>query len=97
MRWITRRNLHIDRTSCPWLIRRHIDPAATFDFVAPGTDPATLDGRTFDMPWAEYSHIAARCTFEVTHIDNCPADNILTGYRAGQSGTLFQTQMIVNF
>lgn len=38
-----------------------------------------------------------RCTFEVTHIDNCPADNILTGYRAGQSGTLFQTQMIVNF
>lgn len=65
MRWITRRNLHIDRTSCPWLIRRHIDTAATFDFVAPGTDPATLDGRTFDMPGAEYSHVAGRCTFEV--------------------------------
>lgn len=38
-----------------------------------------------------------RCTFEVMQIDHSPADNILTGYRAGESGTLFQTQMIVNF
>jgi hypothetical protein len=65
MRWITRRNLHIDRTSCPWLIRRFIDPQAEFAFVAPDTDPATLDGRTFDMRGADYSHADGRCTFQV--------------------------------
>jgi hypothetical protein len=65
MRWITRRNLHIDRTSCPWLIRRFIDPEAEFAFVAPDADPATLDGHTFDMRGAEYSHAAGQCTFQV--------------------------------
>jgi hypothetical protein len=65
MKWITRENLHIDRTSCPWLIQRFIDPAAAFVFVPSGTDPAGLDGHTFDMRGAEYSHEGARCTFEV--------------------------------
>ncbi len=65
MRWITRRNLHIDRTSCPWLIRRFIDPDAAFAFVAPDTDPTTLDGHTFDMLGAEYSHADGHCTFQV--------------------------------
>lgn len=65
MRWITRRNLHIDRTACPWLIRRFIDPDAAFAFVAPDTDPATLDGHTFDMLGAEYGHVDGQCTFQV--------------------------------
>ena len=64
MKWITRANLHIDRTSCPWLIRKYVDPEAEFDFVPPGTDPAALDGHTFDMRGAEYSHGPGRCTFE---------------------------------
>ncbi len=65
MKWITRRNLHVDRTACPWLIRRSIDPVAEFAFVAPDTDPATLDGQTFDMRGAAYGHERGRCTFEV--------------------------------
>lgn len=65
MRWITRRNLHIDRTACPWLIRRFIDPDAEFAFVAPDADPATLDGHTFDMRGAEYAHADGQCTFQV--------------------------------
>jgi len=65
MRWITRQNLHIDRTSCPWLIRRSIDPEAEFVFVPADTDPATLDGHTFDMRGAEYSHADGQCTFQV--------------------------------
>ncbi len=65
MKWITRRNVHIDRTACPWLIRSRIDPQAEFVFVPPDTDPATLDGHTFDMRGAEYSHAAGKCTFEV--------------------------------
>ncbi len=64
MRWITRRNLHIDRTACPWLIRTRIDLEATFLFVAPDSDPAALDGHTFDMRGAEYTHADGKCTFE---------------------------------
>ena len=65
MRWITRRNLHIDRTASAWLIRRFIDPDAEFAFVPPDTDPATQDGHTFDMRDAEYSHADGCCTFQV--------------------------------
>src|ERR671932_565598 len=65
MKWITRRNIHVDRTSCPWLIRQYIDPQAEFAFVDPHVDPATLDGHTFDMRGAEYSHEGERCTFQV--------------------------------
>lgn len=38
-----------------------------------------------------------RCTFDVTRIVRSPADNILTGYRAGESGVLFEAQMLVDF
>ena len=65
MRWITRRNIHVDRTSCPWLIRRFIDPHAEFFFVERDTDPATVDGHTFDMRGAEYAHEGDKCTFQV--------------------------------
>ena len=65
MRWITRRNAHVDRTSCPWLIRRFIDPAAEFIFVPADADLSALDGHTFDMRGAAYGHEGARCTFEV--------------------------------
>jgi len=65
VKWVTRRNAHVDRTSCPWLIRRHIDPHAAFAFVGPGVDPVKLEGHTFDMRGAEYSHEDGRCTFEV--------------------------------
>jgi hypothetical protein len=64
MRWITRRNLHIDRTASAWLIRRFIDPDAEFLFVSPDTDPAPLEGHTFDMRGAEYSHADGQCTFQ---------------------------------
>jgi hypothetical protein len=65
VRWVTRRNAHVDRTACPWLIRRWVDPAAEFVFVPADTDPATVDGRTFDMRGADYGHEEAKCTFEV--------------------------------
>jgi hypothetical protein len=65
MTWITREDLHIERTACPWLIRRFIDPEAAFAFVPSGTDPTTLNGHTFDMRGAEYSHEGVMCTFEV--------------------------------
>jgi len=65
VKWITRRSAHVDRTACPWLIRRFIDPDAEFAFVASDTDPTTLDGHTFDMRGAEYAHEGNQCTFQV--------------------------------
>jgi hypothetical protein len=38
-----------------------------------------------------------RLTFEVLRINHSPAQNILTGYRAGESGTLFQLQWFTDF
>ena len=65
MKWVTRIGLHVDRTACAWLIAHHVDPLAEFVFVAAGTDPTTVDGHAFDMRGAEYTHIEAKCTFEV--------------------------------
>jgi hypothetical protein len=65
VRWITRRNIHVDRTSCPWLIRKFIDPQAEFIFVESSADPSSLNGHTFDMRGAEYGHEGDRCTFQV--------------------------------
>ncbi len=64
MKWITREQVHIDRTASAWLIRTRIDPGAEFNFVSSGTDPTSLDGHTFDMRGAEFGHAGQRCTFE---------------------------------
>jgi hypothetical protein len=64
VRWVTRQGLHVDRTASGWLIRTRIDPAAEFAFVPSGTDPAAVDGRTFDMRGADFGHEGTRCTFE---------------------------------
>jgi hypothetical protein len=33
MKWITRKNIRVDRAACPWLIKRFVDPTAQFLFV----------------------------------------------------------------
>jgi len=64
MKWITRQNVHVDRTASAWLIRNRIDPQAEFAFVEADTDPRRLDGHTFDMRGAEFGHVGTKCTFE---------------------------------
>jgi hypothetical protein len=62
--WVTRREVHIDRIASAWLIRRFIDAAAQFKFVAPeGYRPRPGEVR-FDMFEAEYTHEGEACTFE---------------------------------
>ena len=62
--WVTREGVHVDRIASAWLIRRFIDPAATFKFVpARGYVPAPGELR-FDMFRAEYTHEGDRCTFQ---------------------------------
>lgn len=64
MRWVTRAGCHVDRTACAWLIRRHVDPEASFVFV---DDPNRLppDATPFDISGHPFSHHGGDCTFEV--------------------------------
>lgn len=62
--WVTRRHVHVDRIASAWLIRRFIDPEATFKFVeGKGYRPEPGELR-FDMADAEFTHEGDRCTFE---------------------------------
>jgi hypothetical protein len=63
MRWATRAGVHIDRAACAWLLRRFIDPDATFVFV---DDPAEVpaEATAFDMRGVELGHHGGDCSFE---------------------------------
>lgn len=63
MTYATRKNVHVDRCACAWLIRRFIDPDARFLFVDDETAPA--GSIAFDMTGAEWGHHGEKCTFEV--------------------------------
>lgn len=65
--WVTRARPKIDRIACPWLIRRFVDPAARFLFVAPGevADVADRFGATpFDSEGAIFAHRGDLCSFD---------------------------------
>lgn len=67
MKWVTRHNANVDRIACPWLIKRFIDPDATFLFVAKEevTSVAEHEGAIpFDVPGVELGHMDGRCSFE---------------------------------
>ena len=63
-RWMTRPRPGIDRMASAWLIRRFIDPHATFAFGEPDAprEPGTI---TFDLFEGDFTHEGDRCTFEV--------------------------------
>jgi rhodanese-related sulfurtransferase len=65
--WITRERPKIDRIACPWLVRRFIDPRATF-LYAPTADvlaqAARLGAVAFDLPGAPISHEGELCSFD---------------------------------
>jgi hypothetical protein len=63
--WVTRRDVHVDRIACAWLIRRFIDPAARFKFVPAKNYRAKPGELRFDMFEGEFTHVGDRCTFEV--------------------------------
>jgi hypothetical protein len=82
MRWVTRKHIRVNRAATAWLVRRFIDPEATFEF----TDPervADIERSTgaigFDAPGARYPHIDAlgRCSFEALVAEHCASDPVL--------------------
>ena len=70
MKWITRRDIKVDRVACPWLIHRFIDSEAEFLFVDETKlfETAEREGAIpFDAPRfsaVKLNHRGERCTFE---------------------------------
>ena len=66
--WVTRARPKIDRIACPWLIRRFVDPADVFLFVAPSEVLAVgerFKAAPFDVENVFWSHRGELCTFDV--------------------------------
>jgi hypothetical protein len=67
MKWITRERVKVDRVACPWLIKKCIDPQATFLFVPADkvAEIAHAEGAIpFDVPGVELGHREGMCSFE---------------------------------
>ena len=62
--WATRKAPWVDRLACAWLIKRHIDPDASFVWLDKPRDlPKNAVG--FDFDGAPFTHVESRVTFEV--------------------------------
>ncbi|MEZ5831471.1 MAG: sulfurtransferase/chromate resistance protein [Dongiaceae bacterium] len=65
--WVTRARPKIDRIACPWLIRRFVDPTATFHYVPSDrvlAEASTRNAIPFDIPGVPFSHRGETCTFD---------------------------------
>jgi hypothetical protein len=78
MKWVTWKNIGVDRMACSWLIRRWIDPKAEFTFIDASEKSSPEDGRPFDIPGERYSHHGGHCTFYALLKENKINDPILT-------------------
>jgi hypothetical protein len=62
--WVTRKDIHVDRIACAWLIKRFVDPRGTLKFVS-GNDYEPLPGEfRYDMRDGEFTHEGDDCSFE---------------------------------
>ncbi|HYM77094.1 MAG TPA: chromate resistance protein ChrB domain-containing protein [Candidatus Dormibacteraeota bacterium] len=83
MKWITRKNIKVDRVACPWLIQRFVDPQAEFVFVEEKDlleQSSALGATPFDAPKIAAIHLnhrGSRCSFEAILEDFRLADPAL--------------------
>jgi hypothetical protein len=67
MKWVTRQYVHVDRTACPWLIKRFVDPKAEFIFApAKKIDEVVKKEKAipYDAPNIELTHHGEKCSFD---------------------------------
>jgi hypothetical protein len=67
MKWVTREYVHVDRTACPWLIKRFIDPKAEFLFVPVEKIEDIVKKEKaipYDAPGVELGHHGDKCSFD---------------------------------
>ena len=89
MRWITRKNVEVDRVACPWLIRKFVDPQAEFLFVPVDQVQAVakeMEATAYDVDGAELGHHGKECSF----------DAIVKKYSLGGDPALALLARIVN-
>jgi hypothetical protein len=75
LKWITRKNVKVDRVACPWLIRRFVDPEAQFLFVeedqllniANAEQAVPFDAPK--IPEVKLNHRGDMCSFEAIIAD----------------------------
>jgi len=85
MKWITRKDVKVDRVACPWLIKRFVDSQAEFLFVEEKDllDESKRQRATpFDAPKIEaikLNHRGPRCTFEAIIEDYVISDSAVHG------------------
>ena len=83
MKWITRKDIKVDRVACPWLIKRFVDPQADFLFVEEEDLLEQAKQQVaipFDAPKIEgikLNHRGPRCTFEAIIEDYAISDPAL--------------------
>ena len=82
MKWVTRKQIRVNRVATAWLIRRFIDPQAEFIFVEPAEVAAVQSrekAKGFDAPGATYPHKdgKGRCSFEALVDEHCSGDPVL--------------------
>lgn len=63
-KWVTRKDIFIDRIASAWLIKRFIDPKARFSFLPKGAGKAPSGAVPFDIYGSEFTHRGEDCTFE---------------------------------
>jgi hypothetical protein len=61
MKWVTRKNPHVDRCACAWLIKRFIDKDAIFGFISKD-DPIPKGAIGFTLPGAEIRPVEGEST-----------------------------------
>lgn len=67
MKWVTRQYVHVDRTACPWLIKKFVDPKAEFVFVpVEKIEEVVKKERAipYDAPNVELGHHGEKCSFD---------------------------------
>jgi hypothetical protein len=67
VKWVTRQYVHVDRTACPWLIKRFVDPNAEFIFVPTEKIAEIVKKESaipFDSPNVELGHHGEKCSFD---------------------------------
>jgi len=67
VKWVTREYVHVDRTACPWLIKRFIDSKAEFIFVPVDKIEKVVKKEKaipYDAPGVELGHHRDKCSFD---------------------------------
>jgi hypothetical protein len=78
MKWVTWENVGVDRMACAWLIRKYIDPEATFLFVPQQQKEFPPGAEPFDIPGVRFSHHCGHCSFHALLKEHKLSDAVLS-------------------